>query len=141
MKKTKESNILIELGKDLSDEDITELKKIANGRKFCKIGERLIDICTDEIERYNYDNTDSIIIKIFKANKFNNKKNKYILENKINSTIRAIASDEVRKFGDDDDEEIEINEILKEVKDDMHQIIEYNNESSNIINMQTKKEA
>ena len=53
MKETKEKNILI----IESDEEAKLFKSIATGRKFFKRGERVIDICEQEIIRYRYENS------------------------------------------------------------------------------------
>ena len=67
MKKTKEiqENIIEETLKFTSREDAEEFKSIAKGRKFCKKGERLQDICMQEIERSNYKKSRNIFVKIF----------------------------------------------------------------------------
>lgn len=105
-----EDKILIEF---TSREDAMEFKKIASGRKFCKKGERLVDICEEEIARYEYENSKSIFVKIFKRHKFNKNKEKLMIENRICSNIRAIASECIRK---DESEQIDVNKIVCDVK-------------------------
>src|SRR5574344_1021794 len=74
----------------LSIEDANEFKRIATGRKFCKKGERIIDICTEEIKRYKYNNSRNIFVKIFKYQKFQ-KCNVGIIETRLSSNIRAMT--------------------------------------------------
>ena len=58
MKKTKELEIeetLISMDKILkieSLEDAKEFERVASGRKFCKRGTRVQDICEEEVENY-----------------------------------------------------------------------------------------
>lgn len=80
-----------EIIKFISKEDVEEFKNIATGRKFCKIGERIKDICLEEIKRYEYENTKNVIIKLFKHRKFRKNKEKLMIENRTASLIRALA--------------------------------------------------
>lgn len=99
----------------ISIDDAEEFKRMANGRKFCKVGERLPDICKQEIERYNYENSDNIFVKIFKGKKFKNNKNKFLIENRLNSNVRAVAADCVRN--EEDSEKVNEEIIVYNVKD------------------------
>ena len=110
MKKTKE----IEENKlqFTSIEDAQEFKSIANGRKFCKKGERLQDICLQEIERKNYQNSHNIFVKIFKHGKFKKSTEKLMLEKRTSSVIRAVARECIQN-----NEEIDINNLIIQVKE------------------------
>ena len=53
MKQKKEKIINInEIFQIQSPQDACEFERIAKGRKFCKIGDRIGDICDEELERY-----------------------------------------------------------------------------------------
>jgi hypothetical protein len=113
MKKTKEiqENIIEETLKFTSREDAEEFKSIAKGRKFCKKGERLQDICMQEIERSNYKKSRNIFVKIFKHSKF--KSEKLLLEKRTSSIIRTVAKECINNS----EEEIDINKLVKQVKE------------------------
>ena len=67
MKQTKEKIINInEIFQIQSPQDAREFERIAKGRKFCKIGDRIGDICDEELERYYYENSRNIFVRIFK---------------------------------------------------------------------------
>ena len=108
MKKTKEikENIIEETLKFTSREDAEEFSSIARGRKFCKKGERLQDI-----ERSNYKKSRNIFVKIFKHSKF--KSEKLLLEKRTSSIIRTVA----RECINNSEEEIDINKLVKQVKE------------------------
>ena len=109
MKKTKD------IIKFLSKEDAEEFKQVATGRKFCKKGERLVDICDEEIARYEYKHSHNIFAKIFRGRKFRKNKEKLMLENRVSSTIRAL----VANYVDNQEEPIERNELIQKVKTDI----------------------
>lgn len=113
MKKTKEIKEYIEEKKIqfISIEDAEEFRSIARGRKFCKKGERLQDICMQEIERSNYKKSRNIFVKIFKHSKF--KSEKLLLEKRTSSIIRTVA----RECINNSEEEIDINKLVKQVKE------------------------
>lgn len=117
MKQTKENILQIK-----SVQEAEEFKRIAKGRKFCKIGERICDICKEEIERYNYEKCKNIFIKIFKHKKYT--KQKMMIENRTSSIIRAIAADNIRKT---ENEPIDIDELIESVKKViLNEVEEYN---------------
>ena len=109
MKEVTEEEILIIESK----EDAVEFKKMASGRKFCKKGERLVDICDEEIARYNYNHNTGFFIRLFKRKKFKAPKEQLLLENRTMSVIRAVAAKIIRESN----EEISREEIVKQVKE------------------------
>lgn len=113
MKKTKEIKEYIEEKniQFISIEDAEEFRSIARGRKFCKKGERLQDICMQEIERSNYKKSRNIFVKIFKHSKF--KSEKLLLEKRTSSIIRTVAKECINNS----EEEIDINKLVKQVKE------------------------
>ena len=113
MKKTKEikENIEEKNIQFISIEDAEEFRSIARGRKFCKKGDRLQDICMQEIERSNYKKSRNIFVKIFKHSKF--KSEKLLLEKRTSSIIRTVA----RECINNSEEEIDINKLVKQVKE------------------------
>lgn len=114
MKKTKEikENIEEKNIQFISIEDAEEFKSIAKGRKFCKKGEKIQDICLQEIERNNYQKSHNIFVKIFKHNKFKKNADKLLLEKRTSSVIRAIARECVQNS-----EETDLNNLIKQVKE------------------------
>lgn len=119
MKKTKESekNIAIDnILKFTSPEDAEEFKQIASGRKFCKKGERIQDICDEELERYEYENLSGFFTKIFMRRKFKQKKQKLMLENRVSSVTRAVAVKSINDLLESDAETINRNELVSKVK-------------------------
>ena len=75
-----------------SKSEAEDLSKIAKGRRFCKIGERLSDIYDQEIEKYKYENSKNIFLKIFKSRRFKQNNKKLLIENRPTSTIRGITA-------------------------------------------------
>lgn len=115
MRKTKEvkqDNVLEEIIKFTSAEDAEEFRKVASGRKFCKKGERIQDICDEEIERYEYEHNAGLFSKIFKHHKFKKNKEKLMLENRISSIIRSV----VVFYINDDQGKINRDELVLKVK-------------------------
>lgn len=114
MKKTKEIEIeeksVEKILKFESLEDAKEFEYVASGRKFCKRGERIQDICEDELENYICRNSANIILKLYLHHKL--KKNKTKLESRITSVIRALA---VELLNEDDD--VSEDELAKKVKE------------------------
>ena len=120
MKETKEieEDYIEKILKFDSKLEAEDFNKIANGRKFCKIGERLTDIYDQEIEKYNYENSKNILKKILKRKKY--KKQKLLLENRPTSTIRGITSYIIKEEKNQNKDEVikEVKEIiLKKVKE------------------------
>lgn len=109
MKKTKE------IIKFLSKEDAEEFKQVASGRKFCKKGERLIDICDEEMKRYEYENSSNIFVRIFKARKYRKNKGKLMLESRVSSSIRAV----VANYVDNQEEPLDRYELINKVRTDI----------------------
>lgn len=89
MEETKENKevVLLEI---TSKEEAMQFKSIATGRKFCKKGNRLKDICKSEIEKYEYKQS-GLFTRIFKHRKFKKKQEQLLLEDRITSNIRNIA--------------------------------------------------
>lgn len=113
----------------VSSSDANEFKQMANGRKFCRVGERLSDICSDEIERYDYENSKNIFVKVFKGKKFKNSKNKFLIENRLNSNVRAVAATCVRNV---EDEELNEEKVVNNVKEQiLNAVNKYENNSNN----------
>lgn len=141
MKETKENN-LIEIS---SKEDEKIFRQIGNGRKFFKIGERVVDICKQEIDRYKYENS-NIFIRLFKLSNSKKAKEKYMLETKINSEIRSVAAYYIRKIEKEDSSTIlnplNISINVKRIILDAVNHYESNlKDKDNVININTKKEA
>lgn len=91
MKETKE--ILTEekeLLKIISKQDAEEFKRMASGRKFCKRGEKIKDICKEELARYEYERS-NIFVRMFKHHKFKKNSEKLMLESRMSSNVRAIV--------------------------------------------------
>lgn len=135
MKKTKEAeeNIIDKVLKFTSKEDAEEFKKIASGRKFCKKGERIQDICDEELEKYEYKNCCNIFTKIFKYSKFKKQKQKLMLENRVSSVIRTVVIDCINNYENQEieNEKREINreELVLKVKNIiLEKIAEYKKE-------------
>ncbi len=131
MKKTKEIKELKEDGnidkilKFTSQEDAEEFRRVASGRKFCKKGERVQDICDEEIERYDYENNTGFFAKIFKHRKFKKNKEKLMLESRVPSIIRAIASEYIHS---NEETSIKRNELIEKVKSTiLEEVKKYNN--------------
>ena len=82
MKKTKDVLNFI------SKEDALEFKRMATGRRFCKKGERIIDICLEELKRYEYENSRNLFMKIFKPRCIKKNKEKLMIENRMSSNKR-----------------------------------------------------
>lgn len=114
MKKTKEieieENPVEKILKFESLEDAKEFEYVASGRKFCKRGERILDICEDELENYICRNSANIILKLYLHHKL--KKNKTKLESRITSVIRALAVELLNK-----DDDVSEDELTKKVKE------------------------
>lgn len=116
MKKTKEVKEESAIEKILqftSREDAEEFRRVASGRKFCKKGERVQDICDEEIERYEYENNTGFFRKIFKHHKFKKNKEKLMIESRIPSVIRAIA---IEYLNSNEEVTIKRNELIEKVK-------------------------
>ena len=109
MKKTKD------IIKFLSKEDAEEFKQVATGRKFCKQGERLIDICDQELKRYEYQNSHNIFVRIFKDRKYRKNKENFMIENRISSNIRAV----VANYVDNQEEVLDRYELINKVRTDI----------------------
>ena len=102
MKTTKEiekkENIINKVLNFTSPQDAEEFKKIASGRKFCKKGERLQDICNEEIEKFEYKNFSGIFAKIFRHHKFKKNREKLMLESRVSNVIRTIAVEYINEI-------------------------------------------
>ena len=122
-KKNDDSNKILTF---ISKEDAIEFKRIASGRKFCKKGEKLVDICDDEIDRYNFEKHAGILQKLFRRHKYNKKKEKLLLENRTSSIIRAIVVQTIEKYNE---EELDRDKIKSEVKQYILKKVEEYNKS------------
>ena len=132
MKKTEENIFEIE-----SKEEAAEFRKIATGRRFFKVGQRVIDICNEEIDRYKYEHA-GFFFKLFNKNKYKN--DEFLLESRVPSIIRAVASFCIR--ADEENEELELNscKIEKEVRKYILNVVKAY-KPAKIIDIKTKKEA
>ena len=126
--------------KILSKQDEIEFKKLATGRKFCKKGESIADICDEEIERYYYENSSNIFVQIFQSSKFRKRKENFMIERRTSSCIRSIAYKIIRNNRDNDFDRNEIIEKVKKVIMDKIENFEKENKIIDI-NTQVKKEA
>ena len=108
-KHTEAKNIL----EFISKEDAMEFKNIASGRKFCKKGERIIDICEQEIDRFNYQQSSNIFVKIFKHKKFYKNKGRMLIENRTNSLIRAVVQHFIKQ---QENEQVDRDKLIIDVK-------------------------
>lgn len=128
-----------EVFKILSKQDAIEFKKLGSGRKFCKHGESIADICDEEIERYNYEKSTNIFVKIFKANKF--KKDVFALETRTSSCIRNLSAKCIRESKSINKQEI-VDKVKKIILDKVNEYEENEKEKKVIdINIKEKKEA
>lgn len=130
MKKTKEiekkENIIDKVLGFTSPQDAEEFRKIASGRKFCKKGERLQDICDEEIERFEYKNFSGIFTKIFKHRKFKKNKEKLMLESRVSNVIRTIVAEYINEIYKEQ-EAINRDELVLRVKNTiLEKVTEYN---------------
>lgn len=116
MKKTKEikseENSVEKILKFESIEDAEAFEYVAKGRKFCKKGERIQDICEDELENYICRNSGNIILKIYLHHKLKKRKGK--LESRITSVIRNLA---LEILDEEDCENLSEKELAKKVKE------------------------
>ena len=132
MKKTEENIFEIE-----SREESVEFKNIATGRRFFKVGQRVIDICQQEIDRYNYEHA-GFFYRLLNKNKYKN--DRFLIESRVPSIIRSVASFCIRK--DEENEELELNpyKLEKETKTYILSIVKAY-KPAKIIDIKTKKEA
>lgn len=116
MKKTKEikseENSVEKILKFESIEDAEAFEYVAKGRKFCKKGERIQDICEDELENCICRNSGNIILKIYLHHKLKKRKGK--LESRITSVIRNLA---LEILDEEDCENLSKKELAKKVKE------------------------
>ena len=116
MKKTKEikseENSVEKILKFESIEDAEAFEYVAKGRKFCKKGERIQDICEDELENCICRNSGNIILKIYLRHKLKKRKGK--LESRITSVIRNLA---LEILDEEDCENLSKKELAKKVKE------------------------
>lgn len=116
MKKTKEikneENSVEKILKFESIEDAEAFEYVAKGRKFCKKGERIQDICEDELENCICRNSGNIILKIYLHHKLKKRKGK--LESRITSVIRNLA---LEILDEEDCENLSEKELAKKVKE------------------------
>ena len=124
MKKTKdvkkEESKLDEILKIESMEDAEKFEDIANGRMFCKKGERIQDICNDELENYICRTDKNLLLKWYLPRKKKKCRNKLLLESRITSVTRALAIEFLNKEEELDNKELTLkvkNYILEKVKE------------------------
>lgn len=115
MKKTKEiekdENIIEQILKFDSLDDAEKFAEVARGRKFCKKGERVQDICNEELENYICKKSSSLILKIYLHYKKKKNKERLLLESRVTSVIRAVAIDFINN-----EEELIEEDLVKKVK-------------------------
>lgn len=115
MKKTKEikeENPIEKILEFESQEDAEKFEELANGRKFCKRGERIQDICEDELENYTCRNNGNIILKLYLHRKL--KKNKLKLECRFTRVIRAVTLNVLNEENEKNITEMELTKKVKE---------------------------
>ena len=97
MKKTKElenEETSVSMDKILkieSLEDAKEFERVASGRKFCKKGTRVQDICEEEVENYICKTRGNLLLRWYLHRKMKKNKEKLLLESRVTSVIRALA--------------------------------------------------
>ena len=97
MKKTKElenEETSVSMDKILkieSLEDAKEFERVASGRKFCKKGTRVQDICEEEVENYICKTRGNLLLRWYLHRKMKKNKEKLLLESRVTSIIRALA--------------------------------------------------
>lgn len=128
MKKTKElekeENIIEKILQFESLEDAKKIEEVASGRKFCKKGERLQDICNEELENYICKTSHNIILKIYLRRKLKKDKEKLLLESRVTAIIRGVAIETLNS-----EEYFSEEELVKKVKDTiLNQIKKYKEE-------------
>ena len=117
MKKTKElenEETSVSMDKILkieSLEDAKEFERVASGRKFCKKGTRVQDICEEEVENYICKTRGNLLLRWYLHRKMKKNKEKLLLESRVTSVIRALAVAYIEE-NDEIDEEI----VTKNVK-------------------------
>lgn len=118
MKKTKEiekeENPIEKILKFESVEDAEEFEAFASGRKFCKKGERLQDICYEELENYICKNSGNLILKIYYHHKLKKNKKRLLLEKRTINVIRLIA---INTLNEENNENITEEELVKKVRE------------------------
>lgn len=118
MKDTKEKKILeIE-----SMEEAKEWRKIASGRRFFKVGERMIDIVNQEIERYQYEHS-SWIYRFWHRSKFGQKNQRYMLESRIPRTIRAMTAYCMQQTEENEEVVLESQKLIKKIRKELLSIV------------------
>ena len=123
MKKTKEVKQENEILKIASEKDAQEFKSIASGRKFCKQGEQVVDICKEEIERYEFNHTAGIFARLFKGHKYRKNKKYLMLESRTTSIIRALAVEYINKC-EEEEKTIIKEEMVKSIKETINKKVE-----------------
>ena len=87
MKKTKElesEETSVSMDKILkieSLEDAKEFERVASGRKFCKKGTRVQDICEEEVENYICRTRGNLLLRWYLHRKMKKNKERLLLEN------------------------------------------------------------
>ena len=117
MKKTKElenEETSVSMDKILkieSLEDAKEFERVASGRKFCKRGTRVQDICEEEVENYICRTRGNLLLRWYLHRKMKKNKERLVLESRVTSVTRALAVAYIEE-NDETDEEI----VTKNVK-------------------------
>ena len=117
MKKTKElenEETSVSMDKILKIESLDDAKvfeRVASGRKFCKRGTRVQDICEEEVENYICRTRGNLLLRWYLHRKMKKNKEKLLLESRVTSVIRALAVAYIEE-NDETDEEI----VTKNVK-------------------------
>lgn len=118
MKKTKEIKEENEILKINSLKEAEEFKSLANGRKFCKRGQRLVDICEEEVSKYEFKRDAGFFARIFKSHKLKKREKYLALECRNSSIVRAFAIDYINKC-QTEEKTVELEETIKFVKNEI----------------------
>ena len=92
-------------------EDAKEFERVASGRKFCKRGTRVQDICEEEVENYICRTRGNLLLRWYLHRKMKKNKERLLLESRVTSVTRALAVAYIEE-NDETDEEI----VTKNVK-------------------------
>ena len=116
MKKTKElenEETSVSMDKILKIESLEDAKEFerVSGRKFCKKGTRVQDICEEEVENYICRTRGNLLLRWYLHRKMKKNKERLLLESRVTSVIRALAVAYIEE-NDETDEEI----VTKNVK-------------------------
>lgn len=86
--------------------DAEKFEEFAKGRMFCKRGEKLQDICEDELENYVCKNSKNFLLKWYLHRKTKKNKGQMLIESRLISVTRAIVVNILDKEEIEDREEL-----------------------------------